>query len=102
MTTQHIKIIDRKKLTRVELNKYSDMFLVYIVFFSILLIYLILKTQINLLLTEKVIIIAKYFDFIDMFLKIFAIKLFKYLGTYNFTIELKRGKQISYRLIYSF
>ena len=44
MTTQHIKIIDRKKFTRVELNKYSDMFLVYIVFFSILLIYLILKT----------------------------------------------------------
>ena len=50
------------------------------------------KTQIVLLLAEKVIIPNKYSNFADVFLKEFAVKLPKCSNINKYAIELERGK----------
>lgn len=51
------------------LNKNIKAFIIYISFFSLELIYPIRKAQIASLLTEEVIILDKYSDFIHVFSK---------------------------------
>lgn len=46
-------------------------------------------------------IFFKYLDYVNVFSANFAIKLLEYNGINNDTIELKKGKQSSYKLIYS-
>ena len=65
-----MEFIDKKKFTKTELYKNIQVFVVYKA--SLILkmtIYLIWETQIVLLNLKKVIILAKYLDFTDLFLK---------------------------------
>lgn len=64
-------------------------------------IYPTYETQIALLLVKEVIILNKYLEFIDVFSKKLALELFKYFTIYEYLIELKLGKQLSYSSIYS-
>lgn len=54
-----------------------------------------------MLLTEKVAVLAKYSNFIDVFLKNLAAELSKHSDINKYSIELKPGKQPSSRPIYS-
>ena len=51
---------------------------------------------------QKVIILAKHLDYIDIFLERLAINLLKYLSINKDTINLKNDYSLLYRLIYSF
>lgn len=53
-----------------------------------------------MLLAKKVIILAKYLDFADGFLKKLAIKLSKRSIINKYSINLESGKQLFYRPIY--
>lgn len=64
-------------------------------------ILLVQKAQIALLIIKKVSILAKYIDYIDVFSKKLAMKLFKCLNISKYTINLEFDKQLLYRLIYS-
>lgn len=64
-------------------------------------IYSAKKTQITLLLFPNIIILAKYFDFMDIFLKKLVKILLKYIKTNRSTIKLKVNKQLLYKSIYS-
>ena len=48
---------------------------------------------------KKVIVIAKYLDFANIFLKKLAAKLPKYLNINKYAINIKIDKQLSYILI---
>lgn len=54
-----------------------------------------------MLIVEKVIISAKYSEFLDIFSKKAVAKLSKRLNINKYTINLKPGKQLFYRPIYS-
>lgn len=64
-------------------------------------IYSIQKVQIAMLLTEKIIILAKYLDFTHIFLKKSAAKLFKTSEINKHAINLKLSTQSSYSSINS-
>ena len=64
-------------------------------------IYLAWKAQIALLLFKKVIVLAKYIDFSEIFLKKLAKVLSKCIRIYKHAIKLENGKQSPYRSIYS-
>lgn len=62
------------------LNKNVKVFIVYIIFLNLgskILIHQVYKVQINLLIVKKVIILAKYLDYINIFSKKLAAKLLK-------------------------
>lgn len=66
-----------------------------------MIIYLVTKVQISSLLVQKVTILAKYFDFAEVFSKELA-KIFpKKTGSNKFAIKLKKRKQQPYKLIYN-
>lgn len=46
-------------------------------------------------------ILAKYLDFVDIFLEELAMKLLKYLCITKYTIDLEVDNQLLYKLIYS-
>ena len=64
-------------------------------------IYLARKAQLALLLIKKVTMPTKYSDFADVLLKKSANVFSKRTGINEYVIELKKGKQLSYRPIYS-
>ena len=64
-------------------------------------IYLAFEAQIALLVAENVIVLAKYLDFADLFLKKSAEMLPKRTGINKHAIELEDGKQSLYKPIYS-
>ena len=59
------------------------------------------KTQIALLFIEKVLILAKYLDFANIFLKKSAQILPEQTRASKYTIMLEKSDQLPYRLIYS-
>lgn len=65
-----------------------------------MLIHLVCKTEITLLIAKKVMILAKYLDFIDIFWKNLAAKLSKESNITKHLINLKPDKQLTYNLIY--
>lgn len=65
-----------------------------------ILIYLTLKIKIALLLTEKVTMLVKYLDFINIFLEMLSTKLLKYFNINKYLIGLELRKQPFYKLIY--
>lgn len=68
-------------------------FIVHIAFFSTkIIIYLIQEIQIALLITEKVIILEKYSDFTNVFLKQLVVELFKRFNINNHAINLEPDK----------
>ena len=69
---------------------FNSIFIVYITIFSLdlILIYLVYKTQVIILLTKKTIIIIKYLDFINIFLKKLVTELAQYQNIKKYTINL--------------
>lgn len=65
------------------------------------LVYSSRKAPIASLKIEKVIVLRKYLDFIDVFSSNSATELPKYIGINNHLIDLKEGKKLSYKLIHS-
>lgn len=64
-----MKIINKKKFPKVVLNENVKPFVIYVTFFILIIIYLFQEIQIALLLFDKVIILDKYLDYLDVFLK---------------------------------
>lgn len=62
-------------------------------------IYPVKKTQIAFLLAEKVIILAEYSDFADVFSEKSADVSSKRIRVNEHTMNLKKGKQLPYKLI---
>lgn len=84
------------------MNPTKKSFVVYIAYLSgKTLIYLAQKTQINLLIAEKVITLAKYLDFKDVFSKNLATELSEHSNINEHLIILKPAKYSLYRLIYN-
>lgn len=74
----------------------------YITFFNLKLIYSTWQTQIALLFIKKFLILNKYFDFVNIFLKKSTTKLLKYLKINKYTINLKRNKKLANKFFDSF
>ena len=74
------------------LDKNIKVFIVYITFLNLKSIYLTWKTQIGLLLTKKIIVLAKYLDFIEIYLKKWVKELFEYLDINKYAIDLEKNK----------
>lgn len=70
-TIKWIEFIDKKKFTKVLLDENIKTFVVYVSFFDLssILIYLVKKTQITLLVIEKITISNKFSNFTNNFLK---------------------------------
>lgn len=64
---------------------------------------LVCKAQIAILIANEapVTILAEYLDFIDIFFKKSAVILSEYTKINTYTMDLEKGKQPSYGLIYS-
>ena len=75
----------------------------YITFFSFYLmpIHIAQKTQIALLVVEKIKISTKYSDFLNVFLEKKALVLSKATMSNQYTIKLQKNQQPSYKQIYS-
>lgn len=89
-----MQIIDRKEFVIVALDLSKETFIIHVVFLSLslkMLIYLAQKVQIALLIVKKVIVLAKYSDFVDVFLKS-AIKLPKHFNIKKKLIDLELSK----------
>lgn len=71
------------------------------IFLLIIAIYLAKKTQINLLITKKIIILEEYFDFLNIFLEKKTLVLLEITNFNQYTIKLQQGHQLAYELIYS-
>ena len=77
-TIWKVKIINGKKFDNIELDKNIQILVIYIIFLGPKLMIPVYKAKIFLLFTEKVIILAKYFVFVNMFLKKLRINLLQY------------------------
>lgn len=102
LITKQIQIINQKKFVVIALDLGKKVFIKYVVYLSsIIMIFLAQDSQIALLITKKVVIFAKYLDYINVFLKKSAIELFKHFNINKYTINLELSKQLLYGLIYS-
>lgn len=61
------------------------------------------RAQIALLIANKVLVevLGKFIEYIDVFSKEVATKLLKHIEINNHSIDLKKDKQLLYKLIYS-
>ena len=73
----------------------------HVISLSTMAIHLAKKTQIALLVAEKVKILTKYSDFLDVFLEEKALILSEVIELNQYAIELQEGQQTPHRLIYS-
>ena len=84
------------------LYKNINAFLVYVRSLELrMTIYLAKKTQIALMLTKKVIILVKYLDFANVFLKKLIKVLLEQIRANKHAIKLEKGKQLAYESIHS-
>lgn len=85
------------------LNKNVEAFVVHVFFLNLesMIIYPAQKAQITLLITEIVTIPAQYLNYINIFSKKLAIKLFWHYHINKHIINLEPKKQPPYRLIYN-
>lgn len=73
-----MQIINEKEFVIAALNLTKKTFMIHMAYLGAkILIYLAQKFQITLLITEKVIVLAKYFDFVEIFSKKLVMKLLK-------------------------
>lgn len=93
-TTRQVKLIDNKEFTKVALDKNVRTFVVYVAFLNLrqMTIFPARKTQIVLLVAEKVTISVKYFDFANVFLEKSVVELPKYLNINKHLIDLEPDK----------
>ena len=84
-------------------NMNIEVFLIYVTSFNLnfMPIYLAQKARIALLVIEKVQILSKYYNFLDVFLEKKALILSKATKSNQHAIKLQKGQQPPYRLIYS-
>lgn len=104
LVTKQVELIEKKEFIRAAFNPKNEVFVVYITFFSQNLdVYPSRKTQIAFLKVNKAFIsdLSKYANFADIFSKNLAVKLPKYIRNNNYAINWIKGKQLSYRLIYT-
>lgn len=95
-------MISQKKFVSAALDLSKKAFIVYIAYLSSkMIIYSAQKAQIVLLITEKIIILAEYLDYIDVFSKKSAAELPKHSNISKYFINLELSKQSPYRPIYS-
>lgn len=100
--TKCIQIINWKKFLIAILDLTKKVFVVHIAYLSTkILLYPAYKAQIAQLNPEKITVSTKYLDFIKVFLKKVAIKLFKHFDINNHSINPKPGKQLHYQPIYN-
>lgn len=69
LITIKVNIINKKNFANIIINKNIEIFIVYMVFFTLITMYQVSKVLINLLLVEKVIILHKYLNYFDIFFK---------------------------------
>ena len=101
-TTCRVKLINQKKFAKAVLNRNIKGFVVHIKTLGLgMAIYLARKTQMALLLAKKVTVLAKYSDFLNVFLEKLANILLEQTGVNEYAIELEKSKQPPYRPIYS-
>ena len=75
------------------MNKNIEAFVVYLSFLRLkITIYLPKKAHIALLLAKKVIVLAKYLDFIDVFFQKLANLLLEQTRANKYAIKLEKGK----------
>lgn len=100
--TKQVQIIDQKILLVEALDPTKKFFIVYITYLKgKISIYPVCEIIIALLVTEKVIILAQYSNFTDVFFKKLAAELLECFNINKHSIGLNLGKQLSYKLIYN-
>ena len=67
--TKQMKIMDEKKFAKAALDKYIEIFLVFVTFLLTIIIHLAKKAQIALLVIKKMQIQSKYLGFLNIFLE---------------------------------
>lgn len=109
LTTQRVKLVEKKEFSAIALNSNDKTFVVYIVFIassnfanSNHVIHPSYWTHIASLKVDEALIaiLSKYIDFIDVFSSNLVAKLSEYTRINNHTIKLINGKQSPYKPIY--
>lgn len=79
LTTKQVKLIDKKGFAKAGLDKNVKTFVIYVksLSLSLILIHPAHKAQIVFLIPEEIKILAKYLDFLDIFLEEKALILLK-------------------------
>ena len=96
-----MKIIDRKKFAKVELDKHIETFVMHVTSLARMMIYLANKAQIASLVTKKLKIPSKYSDFKTIFSKEKILLLPETTNLNQYAIMLEKGQQPLYEPIYS-
>ena len=100
--TCRVKLIDQKECPKAVLNENIKAFVVYVSSLELkMIIHQARKAQLALLLAKKVTVLAKYSDFANMFLEKSTNIFSEQTQVNEHVIELEKGKQPSYRPIYS-
>ncbi len=102
-TTSQVKLIDKRKFTKATLDENSETFLVYVATLEATTIHPSRAAQIAALQWDKAStkIPTKYSDYADVFSSDLVIKLSKNTRINEHAIELLKGKQPLYGLIYA-
>ena len=100
--TRQVEIINQKKFAKPALDENVEIFVVYVSSLGLKMSILpVKKAQLVLLLTKKVTVPAEYLDFADVFLEKSTKVFLEGTKVNEHAIELEKGKQPSYRSIYS-
>ena len=94
-TTQRVELIYKEEFAKAGLDKNIETFVIHVSSLSIQLkmtIYIARKVQIASLLAKKVGVLAKYSDFVHLFLEKLANILLEQTKVNEHAIELKQGK----------
>lgn len=107
LTTYQVGIINKKEFAKAVLDENIKAFMVHFTFFNLeikMKIYLAYETQIMFLDIKKAFkrILAKYLNFINLFLEDKIIELLNYLDINKYAIYLKIDIQLLYKPINSF
>lgn len=90
-----MKLINKRKFDKAELDKKFEIFIIYICFIgiekSIITILIIKKSQITSLFIKKVKILAKYLGFSNVFIKEKDLMLLKIINLNQYAIKLQKG-----------
>lgn len=101
-TTKWMQIINRKNFAAAALVPTKIAFVVHITYLDKkMLIHSAKKAQIAFFITKKVAVSVEYSDYLDIFLEKSAAELSKRFDINEHAINLKTGKQLPYRPIYS-
>lgn len=102
-TTKTVELIDKKKFAKVALDEKAKAFVIHVAVLSALSIHPSRDVQFGLLLANETLnnVLPKYSDYADVFSPDLAIGLPKHIGINDYTIKLKKSKQLAHSPIYS-